>query len=230
MLKDDVEHNYHSTTHPFYINQVEVSIKKKTIHFADEVLHLVRELLDPSSSHYIDRLKGYTREHVQYFQAHVLGCMFGVGARFPHPPTDDYNGAHFGRKTVPSGTRLNVLMHVPSESAHGNVMSQFRKGLDEFTLLYEGGPQMLTIKVRCSSPFVESARRDGLIPRHSLENFPIPIMGYMLVHNGIPIEVTYYDGADTVTVVTNNNRHNIQLSITINAMNPWLLARLEARN
>jgi hypothetical protein len=141
MMKDDGKHNYHSTTHPFYIDQVEVSIKKKTIHFADWVLHLVTELLDPSPSHYIYHLKGYTREHVQYFQAHVLGCMFGVGARCPHPPTDDYNGAHVGQKKLPNGTHLNVLTHLPSENAYGDVMSQFvRQGLDGFTLLFEGGP------------------------------------------------------------------------------------------
>jgi hypothetical protein len=71
MLKDDVEHNYDSTTHPFYINQVEVPMKKRTIHFAHEVLHLVMEKLHPYASHYTDtdHLKGYTREHVQ---SHII--------------------------------------------------------------------------------------------------------------------------------------------------------------
>jgi hypothetical protein len=109
-------------------------------------LHLVTELIVrsiPFPSHSIDRLKDYTREHVEYFQAHVLGCMFGV--------TDDYDGAHVGRNTFPDGTRLNVLTHLPSDSAYGDVMSQFvRQGLDGFTLLYEGEPQMLTMKVRYS--------------------------------------------------------------------------------
>jgi hypothetical protein len=139
MLKDDVKHNYHSTTHPFYIDQVEVYMKKKTIHFADEVLHLVTELLDTPPSHYIDNLKGYTREHVQYFQAHTLGCIFGIGDSCPHPPTNVYDGAHIGRKTVPNKTRLTALTRLPSDSACGDIISQFiRQGLDGFTLLFEG--------------------------------------------------------------------------------------------
>jgi hypothetical protein len=49
-------------------------------------------------SHYIDRVKGYNNEHVSYFQRHVLGCMFGVGARFPHLNTDDDDTSHVLRK------------------------------------------------------------------------------------------------------------------------------------
>jgi hypothetical protein len=135
-------------------------VKKRTIHFADEVVHLVTETLDPSASHYIDCLEGCTREHVQYFQVHFLGCMFGISARCPPPPTDEDDGAHVGRKTVTDGTRLNVLTHLQSETTYGKATSHFvRQGLDGFTLLYEGGGEMLTMKVRYSPPFIKNARR-----------------------------------------------------------------------
>jgi hypothetical protein len=72
MIKNDMEDNFHSTTHPFCIDRVEVTVKKKSIHFSDEVLHLVTETVPTLPSHYIDRIKGNTNKHVSYFQMHVL--------------------------------------------------------------------------------------------------------------------------------------------------------------
>jgi hypothetical protein len=54
----------------------------------------------------------YQHEHVSYFQRHVLGCMFGVGAGFPHPETDDDDDSHVGRRALSGGTRLNLLTHL----------------------------------------------------------------------------------------------------------------------
>jgi hypothetical protein len=54
---------------------------------------------------------------------------------------------------------------------------------------------MLTMKVRYHSPFFETSREDCLIPHHSLENFPIPLMRYVFVLDGVPLEVLDYDGA-----------------------------------
>jgi hypothetical protein len=195
-------------------------VKKRTIHFADEVVHLVTETLDPSASHYIDCLEGCTREHVQYFQVHFLGCMFGISARCPPPPTDEDDGAHVGRKTVIDGTRLNVLTHLQSETTYGKATSHFvRQGLDGFTLLYEGGGADANHEGQVQPPLHQKCTAYGQTPRHSLENLYTPLMGYMFVHDGIPVEVIYYDGADMVTAANNNIRHDIQLSIVINAMN-----------
>jgi hypothetical protein len=72
MIKNEMEDNFHSTTHPFCIDRVEVTVKKKSIHFSDEVLHLVTETVPTLPSHYIDRIKGNTNKHVSYFQMHVL--------------------------------------------------------------------------------------------------------------------------------------------------------------
>jgi hypothetical protein len=71
------------------------------------------------------------------------------------------------------------------------------------SLSYMRGGEMITMKDRYSSPFIENERRDRQIPRHSLANFPIPLTGYKFVHDGIPVEVIDYDGADIVTVVFN---------------------------
>jgi hypothetical protein len=57
MIKKDIQDNYHLTNHPFFIDQVEVRVKKKSIQFADEVLHLVIETVPTLLSHYIDRIK-----------------------------------------------------------------------------------------------------------------------------------------------------------------------------
>jgi hypothetical protein len=50
------------------------------------------EMLDPYASHHIDRLKGYTGEHIQYFQVHFwvacLGVVIGVLIR-PHMMTTE---------------------------------------------------------------------------------------------------------------------------------------------
>jgi hypothetical protein len=160
--------------------------------------------------------------------------MFGVGARCSHPETDDNNASHVGRREVPDGTRLNLLTHLPTELEDGVAMSRFvRHGLDGFSLLYEGGPQILTMKVRYHSPFIETAQEDGQIPHHSLANFPIPLMGYMFVLDGVPLEVLDYDGADFVMVSINDNRHDtrlLPLSSVLYAMNQRLSARMNARN
>jgi hypothetical protein len=43
IIKKDIQDNYHSTTYLFFIDQVEVRVKKKPLHFVDEVLHLVTD-------------------------------------------------------------------------------------------------------------------------------------------------------------------------------------------
>jgi hypothetical protein len=98
---------------------------------------------------------------------------------------------------------------------------------------YEGEPQILTMKVRYHSPFIENAREDGIIPHHSLANFPIPLMGYVFVLDGVPLEVLDYDGADYATVSINDNCHDtrsLPLSSVLYAMNQSLTARMNARN
>jgi hypothetical protein len=59
MIKNDIQDTYHSTNHSFCIDQVEVRVKKKSIHVADEVLYLVTETVPTLPHHYIDRIKGY---------------------------------------------------------------------------------------------------------------------------------------------------------------------------
>jgi hypothetical protein len=234
MIKNDMEDNLHSTSQPFFTDQVEVTVKKKSIQFAEEVLYLVTETVPTLPSYYIDRIKEYTNEHVSYFQRHVLGCMFGVGARCPHPTTYYDDASHVGRLAVPEGTRLNWLAYLPTELEYGVAMSHFvRHGRDGFSLLYEGEPQMITMKVRYHSPFIETAREDGQIPHHSLVNFPISLMGYMFVLDGVPLEVLGYDGADFVTFSINDNHHDtrlLPLSSVLYAMNQRLSARMNARN
>jgi hypothetical protein len=234
MINNDIQDNYHSTTHPFFIDQVEVRAKKKSIHFADEVLHLVTETLPTLPSHYINRIKGYTNEHVSYFQMHVLGCMFGVGARCPHPATDNDDATYVGRREVPDGTHLNVMTHLPTELEYGVAMNLFgRHGLGGFSFLYEGGAQMLTMRVRYHSPFIETTQEDGLLPHHSLANFPIPLMGYMVMLYGVPLEVLDYGGAAYVIISINNNHHDTQslpLSSVLCVMNQCPTARMNARN
>jgi hypothetical protein len=136
MIKNNIQDNYHSTTHPFFIDQVEVRVKKKYIQFANKVLHLVTETVHTLPSHYIDRIKGYTNEHVSYFQRHVLGCMFDIGTMCPHLATDDDDAIHIGQRAVPAGARLNVLTHLPMELEYGVAISYFvRHGLDGFSIL-----------------------------------------------------------------------------------------------
>jgi hypothetical protein len=108
-----------------------------------------------------------------------------------------------------------------------------RHGLGVFSFLYEGEPQMLTMKVRHHSPFIETAREDGQIPHHSLVNFPIPLMGYMSMLNVMPLEVLDYNGADYVTFSINDNCHDtrsLPLGSFLYAMNQRLTARMNARN
>jgi hypothetical protein len=130
-----------------------------------------------------------------------LGCMFDGGARCPHPVTYDGDDFYVGCRAVPDGTCLNLLTHIPMELDYGVAMSHFvRHGLGRFSFLYEGEPQLLMMKVRYHSPFIETAREDGQIPRHSLANFLNPLMEYIFVHDGVRLEVLDHDGADHITV------------------------------
>jgi hypothetical protein len=134
---------------------------------------------------------------------------------------------------VPDGTHLNLLTHLPTELEYGVAMNSFvRPGLDGFSFLYEREPQILTMKVRYHSPFIETTREDGQIPHHYLANFPIPLMGYMCVLDGVPLKVLDYDGVDFATVSVNDNHHNtrsLPLSSMLHAMNQRLIARMNAR-
>jgi hypothetical protein len=108
-----------------------------------------------------------------------------------------------------------------------------RHGLYGFSFLYEGEPQILAMKVRYHSPFIETAREDCQIPHHSEANFYIPLMGYMFMLDGVPLKVLDYDGADLVTVSINDNRHDtrsLPLSSVLHAINQGLNARMNARN
>jgi hypothetical protein len=69
-----------------------------------------------------------------------LRCIFGVGARCPHPAPDDDDAMHIGRSAVPpDGTRLNVVTHLLTELEYGVAMSHFaRHILDGFSFLYKG--------------------------------------------------------------------------------------------
>jgi hypothetical protein len=72
MIKNDMQDNFLSTTHPFYIDQVEVTVKKKSIQFADEVLYLVTETVPTLPSHYIDHIKVYTNKLMIFIELYLI--------------------------------------------------------------------------------------------------------------------------------------------------------------
>jgi hypothetical protein len=56
MIKNDIQDNCHSTTQPFFIDYVKARVKKKFIHFSDEVLHLLTETVPTLPFHYIHHI------------------------------------------------------------------------------------------------------------------------------------------------------------------------------
>jgi hypothetical protein len=140
--------------------------------------------------HYINRVKGYTREHLTFLQKYMFGCLFGFGAtaKTTAPDEDELMGFTF----VTYDIQLNIMMHLPFAAGYGPPMMKFKQMVfDRVTFLYDRHLKELTVKVRYESPTMDDAKYKNQIQTESISNLPIIVCGYRFVTDGVPREVIH---------------------------------------
>jgi hypothetical protein len=127
-----------------------------------------------------ERVKAYTKAHIQFLQSTMFGHMFGVGPRLVYPKIDRVPDPIGGRKRTEShcskpvmnGVLVNCITHLPKTAQYGEAhLEQFGKhNVDGISFVYEIYPDTLTIWVKNMSCFLLNAKRKKWIPCSEVYN------------------------------------------------------------
>jgi hypothetical protein len=86
-----------------------------------------------------DRIKGYTKEHIEFLQSKMCVTMFGIVARHAYPQTgkviDSLGTVHlalYEKSAVRVGTKVNIITHVKSSrrTRGGKIRNSGQRGID----------------------------------------------------------------------------------------------------
>jgi hypothetical protein len=72
MLHTHMHRTFRLSSHPFFIYQTNHPVQKKEITVVDEIIELRKKILQfDRGTHFVDRVKGYVKEHIQLLQQNV---------------------------------------------------------------------------------------------------------------------------------------------------------------
>jgi hypothetical protein len=169
--------------HKMHFSKSAIDTKAKAVHYSRDgqlsmQSHLEVSEKDDGADHR-ERVKVYTIHQLTYCRRHVLGQMFGVGARHQYPKLIKETDKNGGRKITSSfasskvlvNTKVNVVTHLPTSTIFG-VEPLFNCGqhIDGILFLYEETTRVLTIKVRYLSVSLQKAKRKGWLPCSEVYN------------------------------------------------------------
>jgi hypothetical protein len=116
-----------------------------------------------------------------------------------------------GVNPVTDRTRINTIMHLYAAAQYGDAMSSFQKfGADGLAFLYNRHLKELAVKVRSDYPLVEDGRTNTFLPKNSISNLNIMILGHRFVVDGVPHEAIHYDGGADVVCIINGDTTNTE--------------------
>jgi hypothetical protein len=133
ILATHMHQGFKYPSHPFFIDQMNNRVTKTHLQYVDEILELQTMVLEiDRATHYINRVKCYTREHLTFLQRCTFGCLFGFGARAkPTAPDDD---ELMGITAITYDMQVNVLTHLPFYATYGPPMMKYKQmGVDGVT-------------------------------------------------------------------------------------------------
>jgi hypothetical protein len=121
-----------------------------------------------------ERVKAYTKAHIQFLQSTMFGHMFGVGPHLVYPKLDQVPDFIGGRKRTEShrskpvmnGVLVNCITHLPTTAQYGEApLEHFGKhNVDGISFLYEQYPETLTIRVKYTScSLLKAKRKNGFL-------------------------------------------------------------------
>jgi hypothetical protein len=116
MSMSNKEYKFHISSFPVAKKQTNISYTR------DNTLHMISETRAQKKDEgglRKDRIKGYTKEHIEFLQSKSFGTMFGTGARHAYPKTGKVRDSLGNVRLVlyvRVGTKVNIITHVKSSS------------------------------------------------------------------------------------------------------------------
>jgi hypothetical protein len=105
MLQTHMHRKFRASSHPFFIDQTNHPVQKKEITVVDEIIELRTKILQfDRGTHFVDHVKGYVKEHIQFLQRKMFGALFSIGARCKFHKPDEDNDEVMGVNPVTDGT------------------------------------------------------------------------------------------------------------------------------
>jgi hypothetical protein len=146
MITTHMRQGFKSPFHPFFIDQTNNRVTKKQLQYVDEILELQTMVLElDRATDYINFVKCDTREHINFFQRCIFGCLFVFGARENSTAHDD--DELMGITAITYDMRLNILMYLPFAVTYGPPMMKYKQmGVGGITFLYGRHLKELTLK------------------------------------------------------------------------------------
>jgi hypothetical protein len=157
MLSMPVQTNEHT----MHLSVVRTEIRARHLACSRESIIKINSTLvmsEKDDAYTRERVKSYTKAHIEFFQSTMSGYMFGVGPRLVYPKLDRVPDPIGGRKRTEShrskpmmnGVLVNCITHLPTTAKYGEEpLEHFGKhNVDGIYFVYENYPETLTIRVK----------------------------------------------------------------------------------
>jgi hypothetical protein len=147
--------------HPMHLSVVTTDVRARHLVCSCDKIIMVNSTLVMSEknddAYTRERVKAYTKAHIQFLQSIMFGHIFGVGPNLVYPKLDRVPDPIGGRKRtephrskpVMNGVLVNCITHLPTTAHYSEApLEQFGKhNVDDISFVYENYPEILTIRV-----------------------------------------------------------------------------------